>query len=802
MILDNFETPWEAMDGRTKVEEFLSLLAGIPHLALLVCPPLYLKVFLLTMTSQITMRGAERPGKVQWTHPFLRPLMPLDQAAARQTFIEIADEIHDGSEVDQLLEITDNIPLAVQLVAGIAASVGCQETMEGWKLERTALLSAGYDKRSNLDISITLSLSSPRMLSSPHAVELLSIMSLLSDGISNLDLIQSNIPIPDISDCKTTLVRTSLAYVDHTGRFKVLAPIREYIHATRPPSPQLVRPLRKYLIYLLEIYTTTYDTSTVVDLVPRLRSNLGNLHSVLQHGLGSDHTDLRESILGIIMLNGLNLNMNQGLSPLMLRLPKILSGTDDHDLQGQFITSEFDATPFYTLANPELAIEKAIEHFRLVQNDDRKGEYVNLDYFLYYKYAAARFYCAIARYYKDAAGHPQKAEHYFRLAFSLASQNNSDPGKFKPLNGLALLELGGGNYSKALRLAKETCRIGRASGNLQGELGGVRLLAVCYLFLGNFKQSLEILNEGRELVVRAGLQGGEMETFLMNIEANVYELKTEYSDARCIQEAILHQTSAVLSPAHYAHALANIASIDIVTGASADIVARNLEAARNSFQNAQYPRGLHFCDNFHADLRLREGDTMAARVEYLRLFSAARDYDRELAWHCAVKLADSTKPVHAETESARWAVIFLAFALCPRVPSPLMVHQALQHFADVLARQGADDAALNILAIALDGFTQMDVHQSRAECMRTIGDIYMRLGDLSKAQEIWEAAWPLFRRSEQKKEVTSIDERLQMLGVAQTFEALPKAELLPPQIPLQESEMKGEEKNPHLVPDL
>lgn len=36
LILDNFETPWEPMDGRMKVEEFLSLLTDIPHVALLV----------------------------------------------------------------------------------------------------------------------------------------------------------------------------------------------------------------------------------------------------------------------------------------------------------------------------------------------------------------------------------------------------------------------------------------------------------------------------------------------------------------------------------------------------------------------------------------------------------------------------------------------------------------------------------------------------------------------------------------------------------------------------------------------
>ncbi|KAJ7307890.1 hypothetical protein DFH08DRAFT_719915, partial [Mycena albidolilacea] len=361
MILDNFETPWEAMDGRAKVEEFLALLADIPHVALL-----------------LTMRGAERPSRVQWSHPFLRPLMPFDQDAARQTFIEIADEIHDVSEVDQLLEITDNIPLAVQLVAGVAASVGCQDTMERWNVERTALLSAGYNKRSNLDTSITLSLSSPRMLSSPHAAELLSLMSLLSDGISDLDLAQSNIPIQDIPDCKTTLVRTSLAYVDHAGQFRVLAPIREYIQATRPPSLQLVQPLRKYLIDLLKLYTSWwYDSTFAVDLVPRLVINLGNLHNVLLRGLHSDQNDLRESILGIIMLNRLSLTMNRGLTPLMLRLPDILSVMDDHELHVRFITAAFESRNFYRLPNPEMAIDKAIEHFRLIQDGDGEGEYMS-----------------------------------------------------------------------------------------------------------------------------------------------------------------------------------------------------------------------------------------------------------------------------------------------------------------------------------------------------------------------------------------------------------------------------------------
>jgi hypothetical protein len=36
LILDNFETPWEPVDGRTKIEEFLLLVTGVTHIGLLV----------------------------------------------------------------------------------------------------------------------------------------------------------------------------------------------------------------------------------------------------------------------------------------------------------------------------------------------------------------------------------------------------------------------------------------------------------------------------------------------------------------------------------------------------------------------------------------------------------------------------------------------------------------------------------------------------------------------------------------------------------------------------------------------
>ncbi|KAJ7159762.1 hypothetical protein C8R46DRAFT_809429, partial [Mycena filopes] len=228
LILDNLETVWDPSESREEVEEFLSLLADVKHLAII-----------------ITMRGAERPAKVNWTRPFLVPLRPLSQIAARQTFVDIADNVHDQEDINKVLALTDHMPLAIYLIAHLVDFEGCSNVLDRWEDERTSIISEGYDRKSNLEISISVSLSSPRITSVPRSRELLSLLSLLPEGLSDVELRQANIPIEDILGCKTALLRTSLAYQDQ-GRLKSLVPIREYFQKFQPPSAQLLRPLRLY----------------------------------------------------------------------------------------------------------------------------------------------------------------------------------------------------------------------------------------------------------------------------------------------------------------------------------------------------------------------------------------------------------------------------------------------------------------------------------------------------------------------------------------------------------------------------
>ncbi|KAJ7482705.1 P-loop containing nucleoside triphosphate hydrolase protein, partial [Mycena latifolia] len=264
LILDNLETVWEPRECRADVEKFLALLEDIEHIALI-----------------ITMRGAERPAKVRWTRPFLEPLKPLSQEAARKTFVDIVDDGYTVEDIDKILLLADNMPLAIDLIAHLVDYDGFDSVIHQWETERTSLLSDGQNKGSNLELSISMSLESPRLGSVPHARDLLSLLSILPDGLADADLLQSKLPIENILACKSALLCTSLAYTDDQKRLKTLVPIREYMQKIHPPAAYIVQPLFKHFSHLLKVYSMYHGTVSSPAIVARIASNLANIRNVL-----------------------------------------------------------------------------------------------------------------------------------------------------------------------------------------------------------------------------------------------------------------------------------------------------------------------------------------------------------------------------------------------------------------------------------------------------------------------------------------------------------------------------------------
>ncbi|KAJ7452920.1 P-loop containing nucleoside triphosphate hydrolase protein, partial [Mycena latifolia] len=352
LVLDNLETPWEAMESRGGVEEFLSSLADVLSLALL-----------------ITMRGAERPAKVKWTRPFLPPLEPLAPSASRLIFAEVADgpKIGEESALEELLDLSGSLPLAISLMASVAAFEGYTSALSRWKVENTTLLSDGHDKQSNLEMSITLSLGSPRFSSSPDAKNLLSLLSILPDGITDEDLIICKVPLPNIAQSRSSLIRTSLAYEDRGGRLKALSPIREYIRRVHPPSVSLSKPLRNYFQELFTIWDAHQQLPST-DLIPKMVSYVGNINGLMLQGLIDDQAALLDIGHTILILNRFSHTMLKGSSSLTEQLPRLIEITGNSRLRWSYASAYLkEKLSPIDITEAERLIAKGFEHFNTVQ---------------------------------------------------------------------------------------------------------------------------------------------------------------------------------------------------------------------------------------------------------------------------------------------------------------------------------------------------------------------------------------------------------------------------------------------------
>ncbi|KAJ7700225.1 hypothetical protein B0H16DRAFT_774294, partial [Mycena metata] len=392
LILDNLETVWEPTKSRQEIEEFLALLTDINSLALM-----------------ITMRGAERPFKVQWTRPFLLPLLSLAQDAAQKMFIDIADDQYPLDEVDQVLRLTDNMPLSIGLLAHLVDMDGCKQILSSWEIEKTSLISDGYDKRSNLELSISLSLSSPRIASTPQAQDLLALLSMLPDGLSDVELKQTNFPITDILGCKAALLRTALAYTDGHKRLKVLMPIREYMAKLLPPTDQMIQSMFKHFHELLESYTVAFGTRSGVFPIDRIASNYTNIQNILQSGLQREYPNIVDVAYCVCDFNNFNWYIGRGATFLLEDISNVLSPSGDHRLKTYIITELIRSWRYHPIPHLELLIVEALNHFKHFKDPDLE----------------ATFHSSLGDYYFQSNHNISSALHHGQIALSLAQANKN-----------------------------------------------------------------------------------------------------------------------------------------------------------------------------------------------------------------------------------------------------------------------------------------------------------------------------------------------------------------------------------------
>jgi tetratricopeptide (TPR) repeat protein len=339
-----------------------------------------------------------------------------------------------------------------------------------------------------------------------------------------------------------------------------------------------------------------------------------------------------------------------------------------------------------------------------------------------------------------------------------------------------------GDYLTAQIYACKAQRLANLSGNLYEGAMALQIEATCSTCLGSFQDSIIQLQRAREILGICGMSGGERDYTIMTSQAEVHLQKSEYAEARSIHTQILQNTSVDQNAYSYASALLNIAEIDVIVGAAEHDVHQNMDMARLVFESYKYPRAIIHCNIIFADLDLRGKNTLSASTLFHKCLHLSWGKNNAAVSYCLERLADISRWDGTEIYwKYTWPVVYLAFA--QKSKERLALHKAVLCLGDVFVSNEDEDTAHSLFTVALEGFTFMDVHHSRAQSMLRLGDLAKERGELSRAIEFWKAARPLFERSLQAKDVAKIDTRL--AGVEETYqEALARLTTLNPPVTL------------------
>ncbi|KAJ7800472.1 hypothetical protein B0H14DRAFT_2616181 [Mycena olivaceomarginata] len=525
VVLDNLETVWEPIQSRGGVEEFLSLLTEVKHLALI-----------------ITMRGAERPAKVHWTHPFLLPLQPLPDEAAQQTFLEITDNV-DKEGMDQLL--------------------------------------------------------SPRITF--ESKQLLSLLSILPNGLSDDQLVQSNFSISNILSCKAALLATALAYQDGNKRLRSLMPIREHIQQFLPPSHSLIQCLRKHFFSLFKLYLKYSGEQQLLPVIQKITLNLGNLQEVLQQGLCLNAPDLADTILSIISLNEFHRISGRGRTMLMHYIQPILTKLGDSQLDIHFNVERLRSWEAYPTFDAQHLISQTIPLVECVNNP----------------LLTCRFYGAAGSYFLENQLDRSQGLLFLHKALELSKLHQKNTVQFVALMDIAQQHIFDGDYHTAQLYITEGHRVAHLSANLLQEASCIELRALCSSHTQcDFKWTISQLLRARGLVDMCGLSGGDHDQRMVVNQGEIHLVKSEYTQARDIFIQIIETNLPDQTTRPSLFSLINIALIDIEIGTDAKEVYQRLNQAEVIAKKYFSPSILAYCSTSQAALDLREKKFDIAKDEF------------------------------------------------------------------------------------------------------------------------------------------------------------------------------------------
>jgi tetratricopeptide (TPR) repeat protein len=339
---------------------------------------------------------------------------------------------------------------------------------------------------------------------------------------------------------------------------------------------------------------------------------------------------------------------------------------------------------------------------------------------------------------------------FLRAALQLAVPSK----EYLVVQSIANCEYEVGNLLAAQSNAQRSQKLARLEGHMYHQSLGLEIEVKVCLEIGMLRKTIALCTQARELLCQCGLKGSDTDYRILSVMGETYCLKSEYSEAQEIYMQIKNATSDQQHLNHHNFAVLNLAGIAIITSKNLDHIVQTLDDQKKIFGAMPNSIGMASCDLVMSDFHLhKDHDTLAAQM---LLLQHTQSVNREIANYSLEQLANLKYwGMTAIGWVPRWATVFLAHAF--KCQNNLAVHKALSSMGHILLAMGDLNTAQSLFTVALEGFTWMDVHRSRAECMLHLGEISEQRGDLEKAISCFKAARPLFERSSQAKDVEHMD---------------------------------------------
>ena len=291
MLLDNFETPWDPIEGtKEDVEKILLSLSTLSQLSILV-----------------TMRTNNLPSEeIVWVD---KPLDAVDRMTSRKIYCAIDSRAEGNPRLDELLEALSHMPFAIKLVAklGKTSKSSPEALLKDWRKYGPGMLALDESVEDSISLSIGLSMNSKTIVKNESARTLLSTLAMLPAGTTHSRLARW---IPELGNKKTRVAISALNNValvvetelDNSDvAISVLPVVQSYMrHVGRIPAMVGVNVRNACYELVLEHKSSPGDPTFKNDLL-FLSSEETNIQSILLDatkdiGINTPNSTIRKTL--------------------------------------------------------------------------------------------------------------------------------------------------------------------------------------------------------------------------------------------------------------------------------------------------------------------------------------------------------------------------------------------------------------------------------------------------------------------------------------------------------------------------